>query len=402
MTESYKYEMTESFNVGLQDLTLASCMAAYYNRDIDYILDYISTKFTNSFNIPLIPSRFFTNFIDGQANCYTNKFERIISGQDVSLIDFDELNYSLEDCERFMHILKQSILYIKSPTEFQSIDGSNYVEIAPNDYLITTTDGKMRINSTGVYSRVIDVDGQEVDILLHSTNGVCPIVKFSERGITKPQVNILVALEYNTIADMSFGVYNAAPKLLTQAVAKSDQPDDVVREGTRNFGRTTMMLKVGSGEDITTIDMGDLKNLMDIQTIYDNIVKQAAVRLGIDSYSVSISQKDITSGFSKLVELGYVNQYRKKYFRVYNNCEKQIFEILKQMFKLDITFNKIEFYPIEYGFLSTPISSGKTVDSSKTEVEKDIDSTSEVDVESSKIEIEKDVDVESDSKSIES
>lgn len=370
---TYTYEKVETLNVGLQDLTLSSCMAAYYNRDIEYLLDYISTKFTNSFNIPLIPSRFFTNFIDSQANCYTNKFERVISGQDVSLIDFDELNYSLEDCERFMHVLKQSILYIKSPTEFQPIDGSNYVEIAPNDYLITTTDGKMRINSTGVYSRTTDLNGQEVDILLHSTNGVCPIVKFSERGVTKPQVNILVALEYNVIADISFGVYNAAPKLLTQAVAKSDQPDDVVREGTRNFGRTTMMLKVGSEEDIVTIDMGDLKNLIDIQTIYDNIVKQTAIRLGIDSYSVSIAQKDITSGFSKLVELGYVNQYRKKYFRVYNKCEKQIFEILKQMFKLDITFDKIEFYPIEYGFLSTPISSGKTVDSNKIEVEKDVD-----------------------------
>ena len=77
---------------------------------------------------------------------------------------------------------------------------------------------------------------------------------------------------------------------------------------------------------------------------------------------------------------------------MYNKCEKQIFEILKQMFKLDITFDKIEFYPIEYGFLSTPVSSGKTVDSDKIEIKTDPD---ESDTDSDKMEVETDVDTES-------
>lgn len=389
----YEYESLSLLNIGISELSLASCTAAYYGNDLNYVIDYISQKFTESYVIPIVPVRFFTNFIDGQSNCYTNKFERVISGRDISLIDFDELNYSLEDCERFLHIHKQSILYIKSPTEFTPIDASNYIELCENDYIIKTTSGEMRINSTGVYSRTKDLNGNSVDVLLQSTNGVCPIVKFCERGVVKPQVNILVALEYNVIADMSFGVYNATPKLLTQPMVKSDQPDDIVREGTAGFGRRSKMMKVGTGEDITTIDMGDLKNLMDIQSVYDNIIKQQAVRLGIDSYSVTVSNKDITSGFSKLVELGYVNQYRKKYFRIYNKCEKQIFNILKTIFKLDITFDKIEFYPIEYGFLSTPTSSGKTVNTSNVEPDK----PSVDDVEDDIIELDDDLESDSDS-----
>ena len=391
MTEKpYIYETSSILNIGLSELSLASCTAAYYGNDIEYIIDLISQKFSESYVIPIVPTRFFTNFIDSQSNCYTNKFERVIDGKDISLIDFDELNYSLEDCERFLHIHIQSILYVKSPTEFTPIDASNYTEIGDNDYVIKTTSGEMRINSTGVYSRTKDLDGNNVDVLLYPTNGVCPIVKFSERGVTKPQVNLLVALEYNTIADISYGVYNATPKLLTQAIMKSDETLDKSNDVAGGFGRTSKMLKVGSGEDITTIDMGDLKNLIDIQSVYNSIIVQQAIRRGIDSYSVSLNPlATVSSGESKKVELSYVNQYRKKYFRMFNKFEKQVFDTISKLFNLNLEFEKIEFYDIEYGFITTVENKGETttsneivkteavepevkIDDVKTEVDKDI------------------------------
>ena len=88
MSDTYKYETSSILNIGLSELSLASCTAAYYGNDIEYIIDYISQKFSESYVIPIVPTRFFTNFIDSQSNCYTNKFERIIDGKDIKLIDF--------------------------------------------------------------------------------------------------------------------------------------------------------------------------------------------------------------------------------------------------------------------------------------------------------------------------
>ena len=381
-------------NISIDQISLNTCMSCYFEKDIDDIISFMSVKFSNSYKIPFIPTRFFKNFIDGQSNLYINKFERVIGGRDVSLIDFDEFNYSMEWVEKYFHILRQSILYIKSPTEFIPIDASNYRELDKNDYLIMSEDSYYRVNSTGVYQRLyvenIDDNYNFEDVLLYSINGVCPIIKLCEFGVSEPQINTLVSLEYNTIADISWGVYNATPKLLTQALMKSDETLDKSNDVAGGFGRTSKMLKVGSGEDITTIDMGDLRNLIDIQSVYDSIIVQQAIRRGIDSYSVSLNPlATVSSGESKKVELSYVNQYRKKYFRMFNKFEKQVFDTISKLFNLNLEFKKIEFYDIEYGFITTVENKGETttsneivkteavepevkIDDVKTEVDKDI------------------------------
>lgn len=359
-------------NISLENITLDTCVSCYFENDIDYLIEFLNNKFSNSYNIQLLPLRFFKNFIDGQSNLYPNKFERYISGRDMNIVDYKEFNFSMEWIEKYFHILRESILYIQSPTEFTAIDASNYRTLDVNDYLIRSEGKYYRVNSIGVYERVYTKNKKGYtfeDVLIRSTNGVCPIVKLNDYGCYDPQINSLVVLEYNTISDISWGIYNASPKLLTQPVAKSDQPDDVVREGTKNFGRTTMMLKVGSGEEINTIDMGDLQNLNDLKKMYGELITEQAIRHGIDSYSVTFNPlATISSGESKKVELSYVNMARKKYFRMFNKFEKQVFETISKLFNLDITFEKIEFYDIEYGFLTTvpTTSETKKVDDTST------------------------------------
>lgn len=381
-------------NETVDAISLDTCMACYFEKDINSVMTFMNLKFVNAFKISYMPIRFFRNFIDSQSNLYTNKFERYITGKDIGLIDFDEFNYSMEWIEKYYHILRESILYIESTDKFTSIDASNYRELDVDDYLIRSDKTYYRVNTTGVYERnyIKNVDnsfGFE-DILLHETNGICPIVKFREYGIECPQINTLVLLEYNAISDISWGVFNASPKLLTQPVVQSDQPDDVIREGSSGFGRTSRMLKVGSGENISTVDMGDLQNLLDLKKMYGDLITEQAIRHGIDSYSVSMNPlASISSGESKKVELTYVNQYRKKYFRMFNKFEKQVFDIMSKLFNLAITFEKIEFYDIEYGFLTPASNVGVTINNTKevqskvdTQVETEDDTEGDVEVNS--------------------
>lgn len=321
---------------------------AYKQLDATEIYDYVCTKYDSKGKISPIYQRFFKNFINSKANCYKNYFERVVSGDDISLIDWDALNLAFETAERYMHVSNESIIYVKSLSEFVVYDASQYRQIN-DDYYITTEKGSFVIKPNGVYQNTTQkADNSEqsnyMQQLLYQTP-VSPIIKFSV-GIPV-QFNSLVQLEWDFIADLSWGVYNAGPKLLSQYIVASDEDEDKLKKATGNLGRTTKIMKTAMNDKISMIETGDLNNLKDLVGIYNDLVKQAAVSQGVDKNGVNL-MTFFESGIAKIVELSYVNDKRKEYFRIYKMAEKKMYEVLSKLFGIKIGLVLLKFYPIQF------------------------------------------------------
>lgn len=323
-------------------------ISAYKQTDQTDIYDYVCTKYDSKGKISPIYQRFFKNFINSKANCYKNYFERVVSGNDIALIDWDALNLAFETAERYMHISNESIIYVKSLNEFIVYDASQYKQVGDN-YYITTDKGSFVIKSDGVYqltNQKIDNSEQSnyVEELLYQTP-ISPIIKFSV-GIPV-QFNSLVQLEWDFIADLSWGVYNAGPKLLSQYIVSSDEDADKLKQSVGNLGRTTKVVKTSVNDKISMIETGDLNNLKDLVGVYNDLVKQAAVSQGVDKNGVNL-MTFFESGIAKIVELSYVNDKRKEYFRIYKMAEKKMYEVLSRLFGIKIGLVLLKFYPIQF------------------------------------------------------
>ena len=335
--------VNNQFNYDVTGEDLALNMACYNGDDDLYIEEIIEEKYDSNGKIPAKPLRFFKSYIDSKANIYNNFFIRVVDG-DTGLIDIEELNYAIETCEKYAHISGQSIMYLKSVTEFVPIDASNYKKIDKNHYIIKTDDGNLIIKNTGVYVNTENDDGETIEVLIKATN-IIPIIEFNV--CNKLVRNSMVALQYEFIADMSWAFYNSTPKLLTQLIVNSDAEENLVKSHTKNLGRTTKSVKMGERDKISTIDMGDLQNLKDIVEVYNTVIKQMAVSQGVDKSSVDVMGL-FEAGIAKIIEKNYINQIRKQYFRMFKKAEKQLWFALSKLFNISCEYKNIIFYPIKF------------------------------------------------------
>lgn len=342
-------DYSSQFNSIVTKEDLALNLACYNEDDDLYIEDQIEEKYISSGKIKPKKLRFFKSFINSKANIYNNFFIRIVNG-DTSLIDCEELNCMLEQCEKYAHISGQSILYLKSIDEFIPLDPSRYDKISDKHYIIQTDDGCLIVRDTGVYTEGVDDEGKRFEICIKPTT-VLPIVEF--KLTNKPIRNGMVSLQYEFIADISWGIYNSAPKLLTQVIVASDAPDDEIKAHTSNIGRTTKTVKTAMNDKIYTIDMGDLKNLQDIVTVYNNCIKQMAVSQGVNKNTVDITGF-FESGIAKIIEMNYINENRKQYFRMFKKSEKTLWFALSKLFNLSLEYVNIKFFPLK--FTSEPMN----------------------------------------------
>lgn len=330
-----------NYDVTFEDLSLN--MACYNGDDDLYIEEVIDKKYDSSGKIPAKPLRFFKSYIDSKANIYNNFFIRVVDG-DTGLIDIEELNYAIETCEKYAHISGQSIMYLKSVSEFVPIDASNYKKISKDHYIIKTDDANLIIKKNGVYVNQQNEDGDTIEVLLKATS-VIPIIEFNV--CNKLIRNSMVSLQYEFIADMSWAFYNSTPKLLTQLIVNSDAEEGLVKAHTKNLGRTTKAVKMGERDKISTIDMGDLQNLKDIVEVYNTVIKQMAVSQGVDKSSVDVMGL-FEAGIAKIIEKNYINQIRKQYFRMFKKAEKQLWFALSKLFNISCEYKNIVFYPIKF------------------------------------------------------
>lgn len=331
--------MTQFTNMVQQaeKIEIDNVTSCYFETDRAYLDEYIASKYNGSTEIKVIPIKFFRNFINQMASLYKNPFNRDITG-DVDSINIESLNHQLLWSERYLHMHKQSLLYIEGPTSFQSINASNYVKNTDGSYTFKSGDMLVKINKEGIY----DVTDPGKETIIKVLNGVIPIVEYGYPGIDYPQFNDVVELQYNCIADVSWAVHNAGIKLLSQPIVTSDGDKNEVRSNLRGLGKTSKTIHMKQSDQIRLMETGNLNNMMDVYKLYDIIVQQQAIRLGVDKYSVSIISAQV-SGESIKNQLLYINQARHDFIPLMIEKEKEIFNILNVLFGTNITFNSIEY-----------------------------------------------------------
>lgn len=318
--------------------------SCYYETDSDYLNEFIASRYEGSTDIVIIPIRFFQNFINNQANCYKNPFTREISGTDANLVDQVNLDNSLVWVERFLHIHKQSLLYIESPSSYVSVNASNYTK-ENGEYYFKSGDKPIKVTKDGIY----DVTDSSNPVIIKPLKGTMPVIEYGYEGIDYPQANDLVTLQYNCIADVSWAIHNASIKLLSQPVVNSNENENDVKQKLRGYGKTKKLLKLGVTDSIKMVEVGNLQNMNDVYALYDKIIQQQAVRKGVDKFAVSIINS-IQSGEAIKVQLAYINQIRRDFIPLYTKKEYEIFKVLRDIFNINVTLDKIEFPSLEYAF----------------------------------------------------
>lgn len=340
-------------------------IAAYFKVDRALKLIALRNKFKDpKGNIPLMPVDFFEGFIDSMSNLYTNPFER--TSENITIEVEDVLNECMEDAERYYHISLQSIVYVKSANEFIPFDASEYV-LYPNenDYdAVFIQDGDDHVlafkKNEPVARKETTLDDCQawednvVDLSTWTpispsvTFKTLPFVVIKHRRLTEPQKNELLDLEKAYIADMSWGMYNAVPKLLTQAVMKSDAAEDKTKEESDAFGRTGKMVFLDSTGELQTIDMGNLNNLKDIKTVWKEIINDKAVLYGVNKNAVAVTS-ELISGEAKKAELEYINARRNKFKRMFYKAERKICDISNELYNTKYSVTAINFKDILFG-----------------------------------------------------
>ena len=335
---------------------------AYWEIDDIEISTKIAHRFESAYEIDVMRTSFFQSFIDGMATLYTNLFDRVST---IPLELLDNYNNMCQENERNLHLSKESAVYFQSNTNFVSIDASQYIVDDWNKdqikvYLVNKINNSILlfIENDGIY--------EQPNITLQSISGytttqrktlskwtrigdlgALPFVFLRYQGLDSAVFNNLVTMQYNFIVSMSWGFYNIDPKLLSQFVITSDAPSDMLKDVAGDLGRTSRALKVGMGDDVKQITMGDLKPLTDAITAYNTLISQRALQYGVDRSLVDLTGGGANqSADAKNIERQYINQKRKKWFRLFSEFEKRLIEQYNLVFGTDYTVTSVTFYDI--------------------------------------------------------
>jgi len=341
-------------------------LAAYFEVDGDTLQENL----VNAFNLDefeYINLRFLSSFINNQANLYSNTFHRTLDYEEQ--IDIDLLNNALQEAERYFHLFKRSAIFI----DFKVENDYNYIRaLDPTIYFIDKRTGNVFLDdgnhillfeklSTGVLVYFRENTGFQKFLGQYDTsksieeNGfistnkfleVMPIVEWSYSRIPFAVKSQLVSLEENQITSISWGLYNANPKLLMQTVITSDMKITELSELFKAYGKVNKVVTLGSQDSMNVYDTGNISVLKDLLGVYKDIVTQKALTLGVDKNSIIVNDK-VESGESKKVSLSYINSIRKNFmFSAKIFDRKVLYVMIKQLYKVSnykgIVFEDIE------------------------------------------------------------
>lgn len=328
-------------------------IACYFEQDKQEIIDDMAYKFENSLTIPIIEARIFRNFINSKANLYKNDFDRVSNLDKATQKKLDEQMLWLE---RYFHIsMSESRMYIKSEDEFLALDASQYIDVddkvfvqSDDDVILFQIGQKPKISknkdiSTYDSSTINYDDFQEIPETEVITE--MPFLTLKAKRISNPFLNPLVGIEREFICAISWGMYNTSPKMLTQFQVTSDLSVDDVRKRLDYLGKTTKAIILGTTDGVKTVDVGDLKNLLDLFAAWKIVIEQRAVNNGVDKNAVYV-QGELISGEAKKVELNYINEARKDYYSMFENFEIELSKKMSSMFKKEIITQSVTFLPI--------------------------------------------------------
>ena len=341
-------------------------LSSYYEVDSEVLQDNLTNTF-NLTNFDFINLRFVNAFINAQASLYSNSFTRQLDYE--NQIDIDILNNALMESERYYHLFKRSAIFIDynvdntnydyiralDPTiYFVDVDTNNVYLKDGNDVLLFESVSKTKVN---IYSKTIGFQ-QEIsyyDITKSiEDNGYTyqsnldnmPIIEVSYNRIPVALKSQLITLEENQINSISWGLFNANPKLLMQSTLETGKkPLDLIPL-FEQYGKTNKMVLLGQGDKLNVFDTGDITVLKDLLLVYKDIVVQKALTLGVDKNSLIASDK-VESGESKKVGLSYINNIRKNYMFTFKIFDRKVIDLMEKMKYKISNYNGIVFSDIE-------------------------------------------------------
>ena len=341
-------------------------LSSYYEVDSEVLQDNLTNTF-NLTNFDFINLRFVNAFINAQASLYSNSFTRQLDYE--NQIDIDILNNALMESERYYHLFKRSAIFIDynvdntnydyiralDPTiYFVDVDTNNVYLKDGNDVLLFESVSKTKVN---IYSKTIGFQ-QEIsyyDITKSiEDNGYTyqsnldnmPIIEVSYNRIPVALKSQLITLEENQINSISWGLFNANPKLLMQSTLETGMKPADLMPLFEQYGKTNKMVLLGQGDKLNVFDTGDITVLKDLLLVYKDIVVQKALTLGVDKNSLIASDK-VESGESKKVGLSYINNIRKNYMFTFKIFDRKVIDLMEKMkYKISnyggIVYNDIE------------------------------------------------------------
>ncbi len=373
MDLNYSFRVQKDFN------DMEHNVKCYWETDDDEIALAMQTRFKNSTAITVMRTSFFQSFIDGMSTLYQNQFTRVAN---LPPELEQELNYRQQDVERYLHLSRESAMYLKSQSEMNALDASQYwvddstraqvrvyLKNELNSSVLCFVENDAIYEKVGVELKTVagSYKGKAIEEIRQtwkkvSALGDLPFCFIRYPKLPKPMLNPLVALQTNFIVSMSWGYYNIDPKLLTQFSVTSDSPADEVQKAIGNLGRTSKALLLGQGSTVSVIDTGDLKPLLDALTAYNTLIKQRALQCGVDFSLVDISGTAAqASGESKRIERAYINQKRKKWFREFENFEQRLIAQYNKVFKTNYVINAVTFNDIPLSLEETTATTTNNV-----------------------------------------
>jgi len=350
---------------------LDTTMLAFLQEDGDTLQNMLNTKFkATSDTMKYAPLRFFRGFVTQKASLFNHDKDR---KADSDLINFDSLDAQESYAEQYLHCLRRSAMIIKkvdNVIEFEALDATQYfhyvqddrelwfIATAPGHTSIYTTEGETNIVLGAVnlpLSKAVesyDLDkafdeqyqyNKQLKFYTEPTElPMFPFVEWSYHRTNKAMGNELVSLEQVRITSLSWGIYNADPKLLMNIVLKTGSPNEEIKKVVKTFGRTTRVTKLGIGDDLSIFDTGDIKVLVDLQKTYNEMIVQQAVAWGVDKNAIVPSDK-VESGEAKKVSLNYINDARKEHIGSAQAFDRAIFNVLKEVYNIDTNYQGISF-----------------------------------------------------------
>jgi len=335
---------------GILDLpnykALQDTLDAYYENDTLGLTQMVVEKYeATSGKLLTVPLRFFRTFINEQASLYSNTFTRVAGGE----FNQDALNQSLMDMERYdtrtgyywyQEDINQVVLYRTEGDQvkkYRYVGDSTVQEIALEFRTLVLEEVLSAFNYHEDLTTQFYIFDQDLDYL--------PILEITQPRVRTATGNDLVTLQENYIASMSWGLFNADPKLLSQMVLNTSIGNEEAKKNFANLGLTTKAIKLQVMDTVQFMDTGDIKVLDDLITIYGKLLEQQALQKGVDKNSI-INNNKMVSGESKKVELNYINKYRRNFFIQFMNFEKRLFEHIISLAN-GISYEGVQFMDID-------------------------------------------------------
>lgn len=322
--------------------------------------------------------RFCTPFIKSQANLFSNPFNRDIERSD--LFDISLLNDAEKRAERIFHLtqragilismgdtdplsddtsIKQPRFEVLTPLEFHHDDIWWFVKNG-KETIIYQTVGEFNqkiveaYKSPKEFQEVVssfddgqDFFGVDAELAPNYKLEYVPIIEWKNEDNDNIIISPMVSLEASYINNITWGLYNADPKMLNQIILKTEKGNEEVRQDIlQNYGKTTKLIKIGTADNFAVFDTGDVTVLQQVLEVYKSLVEQMALTKGVDITSI-IRNTGNVSGESKRFDLGYINRIRNDFKIPAKIFDKKIFNLLKYNWNLDCGWKGLVFHDLD-------------------------------------------------------